>query len=51
VGAPGARGVRGRGPRRNEAAGGEFVDLPVAQRAQRLLEIAGHQWRQDPLGA
>ncbi len=29
---------------------GEFVDLPVAQRAQRLLEIAGHQWRQDPLG-
>lgn len=30
---------------------GEFVDLPVAQRAQRLLEIAGHQWRQDPLGA
>jgi citrate lyase subunit beta / citryl-CoA lyase len=30
---------------------GEFVDLPVAQRAQRLLEIAGHQWRHDPLGA
>ena len=30
---------------------GEFVDLPVAQRAQRLLEIAGHQRRQDPLGA
>ena len=30
---------------------GEFVDLPVAQRAQRVLEIAGHQWRQDPLGA
>ena len=30
---------------------GEFVDLPVAQRAKRLLEIAGHQFRQDPLGA
>ena len=48
---------RGRCSRRSRtgAAGarlpdGEFVDLPVAQRAQRLLEIAGHQWRQDPLG-
>ena len=52
VGAAGARRrSRPRAGARLRLPDGEFVDLPVAQRAQRLLEIAGHQWRHDPLGA
>ena len=36
----GHRGLRERRRRSGEAPGGEFVDLPVADRARRLLELA-----------
>ena len=46
-----SRRSRPRAAARPGCPDGEFVDLPVAQRAQRVLEIAGLQWRQDHLGA
>ena len=51
-GRAGARGVRGRRPRRDQAARTANSSTSRSpHRAQRLLEIAGLQHRQDPLGA